>query len=237
MTQEHLCNFKIAEILVRGGTKKPVDLVVGLANVADDILLAKHYPNSKLHSTIKNSFMGNNDLLGVCNRENELKHLRELLSKIVTKLLGEDESTHGVGESKMMIFIVREILIGSLIQPSLEMLADPDWVNQTFDILMDNLLQSQQDSLDEKPEGFIDEPKITTVDCKLPSFQDFVSKVKLCKNIDEAEDIRSKVVMELQKNETCADQSEIKVYMKMLNSCLIDIDKRILVLSTQEVNV
>ncbi|KAI8905119.1 PXA domain-containing protein, partial [Gorgonomyces haynaldii] len=210
---QHIQNYKNAEALLRGSTKSGSQTDPNY----DDSQLAKHYRLGRLHPAIRNAQ----------SKEQEYTHIRSLLKDIVPKLLPRSEVS-----SRIMLILLREILTTCLLQPLIDSLSEPDYWNQTFDSLADQLSNDFQSlhgfDIDQMDTGFdFDQDD-------LPSFEDFITHIRLCSNLVEAERIRDRVLAEVEGKkhelERCEDrerQSKLRLYLKRLNTCQTQLDKRI----------
>jgi sorting nexin-25 len=124
----HIQHFKQAEALLRAGSKK-------LSNVVDpnqdELLLAKHYRLGKLHPAVTGQILN--------TKEQECKYLRETAKKIVPFLLPKSEASSG-----LVSIFVRELLASTLLQPIVESYSDPDYINQSFEMVVDQLSEQVQ---------------------------------------------------------------------------------------------
>ena len=63
--------------------------------------------------------------------ETERTHIRSLVKKIIPSLLAESESS-----SLFISVVVREILVNNILFPLVNMIADPDYLNQTIEVFV-----------------------------------------------------------------------------------------------------
>lgn len=118
-----------------------------------------------------------------------------------------------VQASKMMSTILREILVSVIIQPIMQMLADPDYWNQTMDQIATNIITEQKmvkklrEAL-ERPFTKRDEDGIvgeesrlfgTASKSALPTFDEYVNGIKECNSLLDVKRIRNALVTEIRR--------------------------------------
>ena len=125
--------------------------------------------------------------------------MRKVFKPIIPLLLPKSE-----GDVKILTVLVREIVVCRVIQPLLESLVDPDFWNQTFDMLAEKLILEY--SLDKKINETIDrlersDDELDSFDIgnKPPSFDNFIKQIKKCDNLLDAFGIRDTINKEILK--------------------------------------
>ena len=115
----HIDQFRESEVALRGaGLERRLTQSEEL-----DLLLASRYATKgvKIHPAVEN-------LSTTFTRQTEEMHLRHLVDKALPYVLPPKERN-----SKALKIVVREIATCSVLFPIVEMLADPDYWNQTID--------------------------------------------------------------------------------------------------------
>ncbi|KAI9266042.1 PXA domain-containing protein [Sporodiniella umbellata] len=123
----HLSDFRAAEITLRG---KDLERSVTQSDELD-LLLASHFRAGKLHPALTTS--------AASTRPTETVYLRASLDRILPLVLDAKDI-----ESAPVRVVIREILTGSLLQPILDMLADPDFWNQTIESFLGRAIIEQE---------------------------------------------------------------------------------------------
>ena len=116
----HVEQFRQSEVAVRGvGLERKLTQSDEL-----DLLLASRYSGKgaeKLHPAIEN-------LSTTFTKQTEEMHLRQLVERALPYVLPEAEL-----RSEALKLVVREILVCAVLQPVMDMIADPDFWNRTID--------------------------------------------------------------------------------------------------------
>lgn len=114
----HLKQFRQSEVALRGaGLERHLTQSEEL-----DMLLASKYAGKdvQLHSAVDN-------LSSTFTKQNEEMHLRRIADRVLPLLLPEPEAS-----SKVLRIVVREIMACNVLYPLMDMVADPDFWNQTL---------------------------------------------------------------------------------------------------------
>jgi sorting nexin-25 len=96
----------------------------------EDEAIARNYNNGILHPALTSA----DNVI-----ESELAYIRKVVKASLPFLFNENDC-----KSKIFSIIIREILACCVIQPTLDMMADPDYWNQTFDGLSEQLMSQDQ---------------------------------------------------------------------------------------------
>ncbi|KAI8092564.1 PXA domain-containing protein [Halteromyces radiatus] len=123
----HISEFRAAEVALRG---RFLERSVTESDELD-LLLASHYSGGKLHPALTTS--------AATTKPTEVAYLRQVVDRILPKLLDADQ----VNCAPVRV-IVREITTCALLQPIMNMLADPDFWNQTIDTQLGMALREQK---------------------------------------------------------------------------------------------
>lgn len=226
----HIQDFKKAESLVRGGSKKAPS-----EHIQDEILLAKHYRQGNLHPALKGSIE--------VTKEQECAHLRDMAKKILHFILPKAEAS-----SRLASTLLREVFSCALLQPLVEAFSDPDFCNQTFDSAIDSLSKELDEEYNpfnqrsfKQMDGFESHDRQ-----KPPSFEDFISEIRECKNIGDAVQIKEKLLIEIDIKKDILGISMVILgaygsdvenkaynYVKQLEYCLSLVEERILVINSR----
>jgi sorting nexin-25 len=112
----HISEFRTAETSLRG---KSLERSVTQSDELD-LLLASRYRQGKLHSALTTA--------AVTTKPTEIVYLRHMMDRVLPFIMDEKELNSGP-----VRVVIREIFSNSVLQPVLDMLADPDFWNQTID--------------------------------------------------------------------------------------------------------
>lgn len=112
----HISEFRTAETSLRG---KSLERSVTQSDELD-LLLASRFRQGKLHSALTTA--------AVTTKPTEIVYLRHLVERVLPFIIDEKELNSGP-----VRVVIREIFSNSVLQPVLDMLADPDFWNQTID--------------------------------------------------------------------------------------------------------
>lgn len=131
----HIAAFRTAEITLHGTMPDPHSTTPTSTNPAtgqDDLFLAKAYADGTLHPAVSS-------LSSLSSRPTELRHLDTLLGRLFGALLPAPEAN-----CQILVMSLRDLLSGTVVQPLVEMLSDPDFVNQLLSRKAAHALQEQQ---------------------------------------------------------------------------------------------
>ncbi|CAO3703540.1 unnamed protein product [Rhizopus stolonifer] len=123
----HMSNFRVAEIALRG---KYLERSVTQSDELD-LLLATHFRQGKLHAALTTG--------AVSTKPTEIAYLRQWLDRVLPLVLDKRDI-----ESGPVLVVIREIVACSVLQPVLEMLADPDFWNQTIESYLGQAIIEQE---------------------------------------------------------------------------------------------
>lgn len=123
----HIQNFKQAESLVRAGSK----LAAGSDPNLDELLLAKHYRMGKLHPAVTGP--------NIDTKNQECQYLRKTVQRLIPLILSKAECS-----SALVTIFLREVLSSLLLQPTFDSFSDPDFINQSLGMAIDQLSEQVQ---------------------------------------------------------------------------------------------
>lgn len=112
----HISEFRAAEVSLRG---KSLERSVTQSDELD-LLLASRFRSGKLHQALTT--------VAISTQPTEIAYLRHLIDRVLPYLINHKELSSGPVK-----VVIREIVSNSVLQPILNMLADPDYWNQTID--------------------------------------------------------------------------------------------------------
>jgi sorting nexin-25 len=112
----HISEFRTAETSLRG---KSLERSVTQSDELD-LLLASRFRHGKLHPALTTA--------AVTTKPTEIVYLRHLIERVLPFIIEKKELSSGP-----VRVVIREIVSNSVLQPVLDMLADPDFWNQTID--------------------------------------------------------------------------------------------------------
>ncbi|KNC96238.1 uncharacterized protein SPPG_08392 [Spizellomyces punctatus DAOM BR117] len=224
----HVTEYRRAERLLRG---HKLQRTVTESDEMD-CQLARHYMNGRLHPAISANPTPTVSL--------EHGYLRRIIEATLPLICPANEIS-----SRLFVIIVREILVCKVVQPALDLLADPDFWNQTIDMLTDRMLQQEQTLLHKIQEVLEKQPPLPTLDSesslapRMRTFDEFIKLIKRCDNLLDALRIRDMVLTEMHKKETetanCRPSdiingvrvADTRIYINRLQVALKRVDKRI----------
>lgn len=112
----HISDFRAAEIALRG---RSLERSVTQSDELD-LLLASQFRNGRLHSALTTA--------AVTTKPTEVVHLRKVIENVMPYVLDQKELS-----STPVAILIREIVSCAILQPVIDMVADPDYWNQTID--------------------------------------------------------------------------------------------------------
>ncbi|ORZ21687.1 PXA domain-domain-containing protein [Absidia repens] len=124
----HISEFRASEVALRG---RFLERTVTESDELD-LLLASHYAGGKLHPALTTAAV-------TTTKPTEVAYLRQLVDRLLPKLLNSEQ----VACAPVRV-IIREIATCALLQPTMSMLADPDFWNQTIDTQLGMALREQK---------------------------------------------------------------------------------------------
>ncbi|KAI8051053.1 PXA domain-containing protein [Gilbertella persicaria] len=123
----HIAEFRAAEESLRG---KSLERSVTQSDELD-LLLASRFRQGKLHKALTTS--------AVTTKPTEMVYLRGLMERVLPLVIDPHELASGP-----VRVVVREIVSHVVLQPVLDMLADPDFWNQTIDSYLGKAIMEQK---------------------------------------------------------------------------------------------
>lgn len=124
----HLTEFRAAEVSLRG---KQLERSVTQSEELD-LLLASRFRHGRLHSALTTT-------AAITTKPTETAYLRQLVDQILPLII---HPTHL--QSGPVRVVVREIVSNSVLQPSLDKLADPDFWNVTINTYLGKAIMEQK---------------------------------------------------------------------------------------------
>lgn len=112
----HISEFHTAEISLRG---KSLERSVTQSDELD-LLLASRFRHGKLHGALTTA--------AVTTKPTEIAYLRQMIERVLPYIIEKKELQSGP-----VRVVIREIISNSVLQPVIDMMADPDFWNQTID--------------------------------------------------------------------------------------------------------
>ncbi|KXN88850.1 Structural protein MDM1 [Leucoagaricus sp. SymC.cos] len=200
----HIDQFRQSEMALRGtGLERKLTQSEEL-----DLLLASRYAGRgtvKLHPAIDN-------LSTTFTKQNEEMHLRQLMDRVLPLLLPETEA-----QSKGLKIVVREITACTVLHPVMDMIADPDFWNQTIDqvasavIHQQKLITKVRNILDaQSPRSFGQHPapagsqapstpENITIRTDIHKFESFLRSINRCSSLLDARRLKNDIVGEIRR--------------------------------------
>ncbi|GAA5809018.1 hypothetical protein MFLAVUS_002420 [Mucor flavus] len=123
----HISEFHMAEISLRG---KSLERSVTQSDELD-LLLASRFRHGKLHGALTTA--------AVTTKPTEIAYLRHLIERVLPLVIEKKELQSGP-----VRVVIREIISNSVLQPVLDMVADPDFWNQTIDTYLGKAIIEQK---------------------------------------------------------------------------------------------
>ncbi|KAI7886398.1 PXA domain-containing protein [Mucor mucedo] len=122
----HISEFHTAETSLRG---KSLERSVTQSDELD-LLLASRFRHGKLHGALTTA--------AVTTKPTEIAYLRQMIERVLPYIIEQKELQSGP-----VRVVIREIVSNSVLQPVIDMLADPDFWNQTIDAYVLTYIQSK----------------------------------------------------------------------------------------------
>ncbi|KAI9497423.1 PXA domain-containing protein [Zychaea mexicana] len=123
----HISEFRAAEISLRG---KSLERSLTQSDELD-LLLASQFRGGKLHPALTTAAM--------TTKPTEAVHLRQMVERVLPYVLNHKELDSGP-----VSVIVRELVSCAVLQPVMDMVADPDFWNQTIDSYLGKAIREQK---------------------------------------------------------------------------------------------
>ncbi|KAI8967691.1 PXA domain-containing protein [Mycotypha africana] len=105
-------------------------------NMIDDLFLASRFRSGQLHKALTSGAV-------VTTKPTEIAYLRELVERLLPFIFDAASLKEEI-ESEPVKIVLREILANSVLQPVMNMLADPDFWNQTIDAYLGKAIIEQK---------------------------------------------------------------------------------------------
>jgi sorting nexin-25 len=191
-------------------------------------------PKKKHNSNTKHS-------LSMNTVETENEYLRGLMDDYLPRLFPSEQ------KSKLLHYLVREILVVFVLQPILSLLAEPDFWNQNIDLFASNAIKEQKmvNKLREALEKPFSESKNSSLKRKstkksAPSFDKYLVMIKQCDNLIDAKRLQHSILSEIHRKSLQTNGKddkdvvngrrvvEIKRYIARLKTAQKKISKKIL---------
>lgn len=169
-----------------------------------DLLLASRYSSkgtSKLHPAIDN-------LSTTFTKQTEEAHLRQLVEKALPYILPEAEV-----HSDVLRLVVREIVVCIVLQPVMDMIADPDFWNRSIDQVAGAAIQQQKlitkvrsileaqsprrRPLSQNPSSLTSE--LITIRTNTPQFESFLRSINRCSSLLDARRLKNDIMGEIRR--------------------------------------
>ncbi|KAL0074151.1 PXA domain-containing protein [Phycomyces blakesleeanus] len=122
----HISEFREAEVSLRG---RSLERSVTQSDELD-LLLASQFRGGKLHPALTTA--------AVTTKPTEIAYLRQVIDRIMPYIFDKKDI-----QSNAVALIIREMATCAVLQPTFDMLADPDFWNQTIDIYLAKAIREQ----------------------------------------------------------------------------------------------
>ncbi|CEP07570.1 hypothetical protein [Parasitella parasitica] len=123
----HICEFRAAEVSLLG---KSLERSVTQSDELD-LLLASRFRSGKLHKALTTAAM--------TTKPTEIAYLRQMIERVLPYVIDHKELQSGP-----VRVVIREIVSNSVLQPVMDMLADPDFWNQNIDAYLGKAIIEQK---------------------------------------------------------------------------------------------
>jgi hypothetical protein len=200
---QHIHDFKRAEMLIQGGSKKYTSTAVH-----EEWNIAKHYKNGNLHPAVIGSKSKPTD--------QECNYIRDKLKRVVPLLLSKSDSA-----SKLTNVIVREILVCCLIQPCISTFSDPDYLNQFLDGRLDQIYDEEENEHKEEP------PKLPSYSKFLAEIQNCSNWIEFEEIREKLLHQIELTALKIESPSFNEKRDQLKEYLLQLNHCVKLVEKRI----------
>ena len=219
----HLKDFHEAEQNVRG---KNLSRQVTESEELDLAIAAK-YCDGNLHPAASTAFSDTKLV--------QTEYLRKIVARLLPRLVPED-----IIQSRTVAVLIKEIVSGAILSPLLQLLSDPDTLNQALEAFGRTMLHDRKTvrklraALDthasptpktQKVQSF---PKLAPHDDER-KFERFIRAIRQCNNLSDARRFRSEVSSQLKRETTIEGQDHI--YLRRLESGKRILDQRVGMLS------
>ncbi|KAG0263011.1 Intermediate filament protein [Actinomortierella ambigua] len=202
----HVNDFRKAEMHLRGNRLERKLT----ASDELDLLVASQFRQGKLHRAISST--------STSTVASEEAYLRVIVQAVLPTLIPPNEA-----HSLVLSTLLREILVGAVLRPVMEILSDPDYWNQNVDLYAGKAIREQNmvkklrealkqhaDSLDYDPKGLAPsqggegagETRDVHGKGDLHSFEDFLKMIKRCDSLLDVKRIRNTIMIQIRKKKT-----------------------------------
>ncbi|EMR09289.1 hypothetical protein PNEG_02250 [Pneumocystis murina B123] len=184
----HIAECRAADLKVQNlGLKQNLTDLTEL-----NLAVAKKYNNGKLHPAVTFSHSGSI----MCQKD----HLRKLVGQFIRFILPESEMN-----SKVVFSLIREIVSCGVLSPIIDLLTDPDILNQLIVTITSSIIQERKKirrirdvvkkhSLYEKMERQRYTPKFPLNNEKM--FEKYIYFIKQCNNLSDLRKMRNDLILE-----------------------------------------
>ncbi|KAG0343033.1 Intermediate filament protein [Podila humilis] len=184
----HVKDFRKAEMALRGNS-----LERSLTESDElDTMVASKFRMGKLHRALSTS---------VSTKESEEAYLRTIVQTILPTLLPKKEI-----QSKVLRHLVRELLVGAVLWPIMDLLSDPDYWNQNIDLYVTHMVKKLREALKQHTDGMDissrlgeNSSDLNGAGADLYSFEDFLKMIKRCDSLLDVKRIRNTIMTQIRK--------------------------------------
>ncbi|KAG0305867.1 Intermediate filament protein [Dissophora globulifera] len=190
----HVNDFRKAEMALRGNSLERT-----LTESDElDIMVAGKFRNGKLHRALSTS---------ISTQATEEAYLRNVVQTILPTLLPKSELQSGV-----LRLLLRELLVGAVLRPVMDLLSDPDYWNQNVDLYIgkaireQNMVKKLREALKQHTDNMESDPRIIEnpldpygTGADLYSFEDFLKMIKRCDSLLDVKRIRNTIMTHIRK--------------------------------------
>ncbi|KAG0340652.1 Intermediate filament protein [Podila horticola] len=190
----HVNDFRKAEMALRGNS-----LERALTESDElDIMVACKFRQGKLHRALSTS---------VSTTASEEAYLRNVVQTILPTLLPKSEV-----QSEILRYLVRELLVGAVLRPIMDLLSDPDYWNQNVDLYTGKAIREQNmvkklrealkqhtDNMDANSRVIENPSDPYGTGADLYSFEDFLKMIKRCDSLLDVKRIRNTIMTQIRK--------------------------------------
>ncbi|OAD03543.1 hypothetical protein MUCCIDRAFT_143777 [Mucor lusitanicus CBS 277.49] len=243
----HISEFRAAEVSLLG---KSLERSVTQSDELD-LLLASRFRSGKLHRALTT--------VAMTTKPTEIAYLRQMIERVLPYMIDHKELQSGP-----VRVVIREVVSNSVLQPVLDMLADPDFWNQNIDAYLGKAIIEQKmvrqlrevirqhsthNDLDADDVMNLIKKKqygIGSIKMGKRTFQDFLKMIQEEKNLLDLKRVRNDIVTQIRKKkarivdrdpEEVVDGEKVQdiiVYVNRLGVAKKRVDKRIATLSGEQ---
>ncbi|OAD70327.1 hypothetical protein PHYBLDRAFT_86166, partial [Phycomyces blakesleeanus NRRL 1555(-)] len=213
----HISEFREAEVSLRG---RSLERSVTQSDELD-LLLASQFRGGKLHPALTTA--------AVTTKPTEIAYLRQVIDRIMPYIFDKKDI-----QSNAVALIIREMATCAVLQPTFDMLADPDFWNQTIDIYFSAafLGTGLEEAWDEQEEDADTKRIFGFGSTKMgrQTFQDFLKMIESEKNLLDLKRVRNDIITQIRKKKALTFE-DVNAYVNRLSVAKKRVDKRIALLS------